>query len=1404
MSRFDAVKNVLKTEQSIDDGTGAVVRSVPVTKEDDKPNAFVDAALAIPRGVEGAVQDVYGFVDKLLLADVLPDYDERLLGKSQTGIGGFIEGVSNFATGFIPIVGAMGKAGKINKIAKIVGNGKVSRNSKAIAKDFLRGNRPKLTSKQHKLIKNLKTSKKELILRSAGAGALTDALVFEGQEQRLADFINEYPSLKNPISIYLASDENDTEIEGRLKNVLEGLLIEGGVLGAGALIVPVMKSLKLIKTKRSNIAKGMDEEDAVEDAVSKSDLNEKDIQDARQPKNIVDEHTTGQSTGSRVDPKPKETETGQPKETETAQPKEKDPNIRSFGLLPDGTQFGLRTRFNNRDTFRKWVDKQNNEFTTKSEAHRKEFLAGDKGRDPVLRQEFEENVFANRKALDKIINDERMLFESEMTRFSKYARQVQQRLNKKVIAEENQKRVNKQSIGDTTKLTGAEKVKAFTKHYRDLLNESVKKQGKDVSIETASIQAIKSAIRTVKGEDEIASLSKALAEKFIKEESVAKLSASQLANINKREARKFGNILKNHDTDDWILEINKHAGNIKELRKIRADQKALYYMQRVSAENLVEAARKALVDLQGSPLGNKPKIRQQAEVQEALEIFGAMQRMWGLYGREYGLGLVQRKFLYKNGEYQARKIGIDNKNSDEILQGYLNEARARTGDKRFLEKLIMTMEDGADIDTVIKSLEDLTVGKRLSKGFEITREYWMNALLSGPSTQIVNIMGNALTMLMRQVETGMGAALSGNLPLLRATFDFHHTMETVKDSIKLAAKAVKLGDGITVGAQRTVAIENIEGGKSFTADNFEKAFKGQADGTLRETPLGKFLDGLGKVVRVPSSALLAGDEFFKSMNYRTYIKTELTAKGYERGLRGKELSSFVVKEFNNHVTNLGRAFNEEGIVGEAIEQANKKGLKFAEKEIFIEDYVSKAKAMRNRSSTFSAMEREALTERAKHETLINTFTADQNIPLLKEVQSAIKRVPFLSFVVPFVRTPANILVFGLQRTPFGVAYTGGKKLLGNTSLLRKASEESKVRLESKDPRVAADELGRLSTAVLTNTAIIYYLMSNKNFITGFGPTEKAEREAWKNAGHQEYSFRIKQADGKDKYFSYQRLDPMATMLGLMADTVDVIQNNISESDEGTNDALGTLFASMALVTKNNITNKSYVQGFDALLKAVADPQTQGTKFIANIIGGFTPNVFNQAMNMKDERLIRESRGSFDYFLKRNPLTEGKLPVKRDLLGKEMTIETGGGLGGVLNPIYRKTFDDDIVYNEIYRLGGMTKPKPKIASGNIDMRNYQLEGENDTAYDFFLKNSGELKINGRTMHESLQRLITSKEYDELSDELSGQEFEIESPKMRALKRVIGAYRNQAKINSFEKYPELKDTFSRYYIEKGKMR
>jgi len=66
-------------------------------------------------------------------------------------------------------------------------------------------------------------------LRGMAAGGVSDLTVFDPNEGRLADMLVEFdsPVLNNAVAQYLATDENDTEMEGRLKNVLEGMLIGG-------------------------------------------------------------------------------------------------------------------------------------------------------------------------------------------------------------------------------------------------------------------------------------------------------------------------------------------------------------------------------------------------------------------------------------------------------------------------------------------------------------------------------------------------------------------------------------------------------------------------------------------------------------------------------------------------------------------------------------------------------------------------------------------------------------------------------------------------------------------------------------------------------------------------------------------------------------------------------------------------------------------------------------------------------------------------------------------------------------------------------------------------------------------------------------------------------------------------
>jgi hypothetical protein len=61
------------------------------------------------------------------------------------------------------------------------------------------------------------------------AGGIADLTVFDPNEGRLSDMLVEFnsPFLNNAVTQYLSTNEHDTEMEGRLKNVLEGMFLGG-------------------------------------------------------------------------------------------------------------------------------------------------------------------------------------------------------------------------------------------------------------------------------------------------------------------------------------------------------------------------------------------------------------------------------------------------------------------------------------------------------------------------------------------------------------------------------------------------------------------------------------------------------------------------------------------------------------------------------------------------------------------------------------------------------------------------------------------------------------------------------------------------------------------------------------------------------------------------------------------------------------------------------------------------------------------------------------------------------------------------------------------------------------------------------------------------------------------------
>ena len=71
-------------------------------------------------------------------------------------------------------------------------------------------------------------------LRGVTAGAITDLSVWDPNQERLSNWLtqSDSPLLNNVVTNYLAADPEDTEWEGRVKNVLEGM-VAGTVVSAG-------------------------------------------------------------------------------------------------------------------------------------------------------------------------------------------------------------------------------------------------------------------------------------------------------------------------------------------------------------------------------------------------------------------------------------------------------------------------------------------------------------------------------------------------------------------------------------------------------------------------------------------------------------------------------------------------------------------------------------------------------------------------------------------------------------------------------------------------------------------------------------------------------------------------------------------------------------------------------------------------------------------------------------------------------------------------------------------------------------------------------------------------------------------------------------------------------------------
>lgn len=743
----------------------------------------------------------------------------------------------------------------------------------------------------------------------------------------------------------------------------------------------------------------------------------------------------------------------------------------------------------------------------------------------------------------------------------------------------------------------------------------------------------------------------------------------------------------------------------------------------------------------------------------------------GLQGVATGTGRLLRQF---GGPVRSM--------SDKVTKELTALAGGEKGLKKTIQRVaeVMASEDGG-LAGVARAAEQYHVG------MSMTIEYWLNSVLSGGRTHAVNILANTAVTLYRPLERMLGGALGAvfgsDTAAARRTFHagartYLGFMQNIKEALSYTGTALKTGDPVLEGAGTGKLAGQTTGtrhGSLLGAEGLAR-LQGKDPNFYENAMVRGPADFLGGMVTMPSRLLTTADEFFKQLNYRSTLQTELYLSGLDQGYSKEAAAQWARTKMDGYFTN-GQRRTQQHAFAEGVKGANKMGL-----EPGTEEYTEQVMKVAN--DQFNP----DIAARA----LYDSQEATQTLPageLVTNIQSFISMHPAAKFVLPFVNVSTNIIKFAGRRVDLA-GLSAAKMMQTNpdfigSRILADTNNQLVRDIYSNDPRKKYEAAGRLSVGFSTTALFIGLASSGR--ITGSGPKDKNHRALMEQTGWQPYSMKI-----GDKWVSYERADPMAILMGLAADTAMYGQYTDVEDEQG----VAALMTGMTMAIAKNITNKSYLAGVTNLAQVMSDPERHGNLFLSNFLGGFVPfsTALNQAQDVVDP-VTREAIGLKDRLWRKIPGLSEDLPAIRNILGEEVHAkrslfddeEKDFSPTNFFVPIQYKTVKDDFVWNQLNELGHAFSP-PSRKSGGLDLTTVKsLEG-GVNAYDRYQVLSGKISIGGSTLKQALKRLFKSKGYARMDSEQIGDQ---PSERVRAVNAVIGRYRRAALRQLTTEVPELQE-------------
>ncbi|WP_374387068.1 transglycosylase SLT domain-containing protein [Brevundimonas sp.] len=662
-------------------------------------------------------------------------------------------------------------------------------------------------------------------------------------------------------------------------------------------------------------------------------------------------------------------------------------------------------------------------------------------------------------------------------------------------------------------------------------------------------------------------------------------------------------------------------------------------------------------------------------------------------------------------------------NSLRQIDDILADAGGANSAQELARKVLDAAENGD------AALNDLVRGGALARSRELVKLVYTNSLLSGVGTPIINALGNGGMLLLNVASRAVSPRLArafggeGSTQIGEAAALVHGYQQAIRDVFRL--NPMEAAERIGANAGEALRRDGI--------------FRGMAPGLDEAAPPG---------ISLRAEREEAGMTTGRPLSAAAWRVSEDSVLG-----RFLDIGQMIVDAPSNLNALTDDFFKTIAARGELHAQAFRR----------VAAEGLDGDAARARFAALLETPDDAMLEAAEREMHDLTFT--RQTPGAAQAFSDLRRamdnnptpLPIGSMTLPFIRTPANLVSLGMRYSP----------LAPLSRRFRDAIQAGGAEAETAKAQMAVG-------AALWS---VWMGMAMDGQITGAGPGNRGQKEAMLRSDEfggsvfQPYSVRF-----GDRWYSFERADPLGQGLGLIADMAELLKNSDWDSDQ--NGEWDEISAHAIMALGQAFFDKTMLRSATEATSALLDgTQGQAERFLQQRASATLPgSSLLRMVRRGEDPYLRETASVVDAIRNTTPGFSDDLPVQRDLWGKPRTYQTGlGTVYDAIVPVHTRRGGGSAIDLEILNNGvSVTMPNRSISAFG---ENISLKNRPDIYSEF-------VRLAGEPAYEQLNAVVTgqhadSEFYFSLSDGPDGGKADY-------IKDVISAYRRDARAQVIEEY------------------